>query len=279
RLGRMAWSGSTTIEVKSGYGLDPESERTLLEVAAVLDRAQPYTVVTTFLGAHVVPVEYRDRRDEYVELVCGPMMEACAPLAEFCDVFCDEAAFTVEEARRILEAGRAHGLKPKLHADQLGRVGAARLAAEVGAVSADHVDHASDADLAALAEAGTVAVLLPGASFSMRLPFPDGRRVWDAGVTVALATDCNPGTSWVERMGFVVALAVLELGLTPAEALWAATRGGALALDRPDRGRLTPGDRGDLVVLDAPSHLHLAYRPDRDLTAVVVVAGEVLGRR
>ena len=278
RVERMVRSGTTTIEIKSGYGLDVETERRMLRVAHRLGDELPVEVVATFLGAHVVPAEYRDRRDAYVDLVCGPMMDACAPLAEFCDVFCDEAAFTVDEARRILEAGIAHGLRPRLHADQLARVGAARLAAEVGAVSADHLDHATEEDLAALREAGTVAVLLPGVSLSMRTPFPDARRIWDAGVTVALATDCNPGTAWMERMSFMAALAAVEMGLTPEEALWSATRGGALALGRLDRGRLAAGDRGDLVVLDAPSYLHVPYRPDTDLAVEVVAAGRIVDR-
>jgi len=278
RVERMLRAGTTTIEIKSGYGLDVETERRMLRVAHRLGHELPVDVVATFLGAHVVPAEYRDRRDAYVDLVCGPMMDACAPLAEFCDVFCDEAAFDVDESRRILEAGIAHGLRPRVHADQLSRVGAARLAAEVGAVAADHLDHVSDEDLAALAEAGTVAVFLPGVSLSMRAPYPDARRAWDAGVTVAIATDCNPGTAWMERMSFMVALAAIEMGLTPSQSLWAATRGGALALARPDRGRLMPGDRGDLVVLDAPSHLHIPYRPDTDLVGAVVAAGRVVGR-
>jgi len=279
RLERMLAAGTTTMEVKSGYGLDVDTERRILEVTARLGEELAIDVVPTFLGAHVVPVEYRDRRAEYVELVCGPMLEACAPLAEFCDVFCDAAAFDVDEARRILLAGVAHGLRPRLHADQLSRVGATRLAAEVGAVSADHLDHASDEDLAALRTAGTVAVLLPGVSFSMRQPYPDARRIWDAGVTVALATDCNPGTAWVERMPFMVALGTLEMGLTPEEALWAATRGGALALDRPGRGRIVAGARGDLVVLDAPSYVHVPYRPDTDLVAAVIAGGAIVSGR
>jgi imidazolonepropionase len=203
------------------------------------------------------------------------MLPACAPLAEACDVFCDEGAFTIDEARRVLGAGRALGLVPRVHADQLTRTGAAVLAATMGAASADHLDHATAADAAALAAAGTAAVLIPAASFSMRSPQAPGRMLWDAGVVVALATDCNPGTSYVESMPFVIALGVVEMGLTPDEALWAATRGGALALRRPDRGRLVPGAAGDVVVLDAPSHDHLPYRPGTDLVHAVVKAGIV----
>lgn len=271
RAWRMLAAGTTTVEVKSGYGLDVVTERRMLEVARRLGEELPLDVVPTFLGAHVAPPELS--RDAYLDLVCGPMLEACAPHARFCDVFCDETAFTVEEARRVLGAGRARGLQPRVHADQLARVGAARLAAEVGAVSADHLDHATDADLAALRAAGTVAVLLPGVSLCMGVAYPDGRRVWDAGVTVALATDCNPGTAWVETMPFVVALASLEMGLTVEEAVWAATRGGALAVAEPGKGQLVPGAAADLVVLDASSPVHLAYRPDGRLVRVVVKAG------
>jgi len=276
RASRMLASGTTTVEVKSGYGLDVNTEARILGVAARLDAELPIDVVPTFLGAHVVPAEYRDRRDEYVDLVCTWMLEAAAPLATFCDVFCDEAAFTVDEARRILRAAAERGLGLRVHADQLGRIGAAALAAELAAASADHLDHATDEDFAALRESGTVAVLLPGVSFSMRMPYPDGRRVWDSGVTVALATDCNPGTSWIETMPFVIALASLNMGLSPEEALWAATRGSALSLRLHDRGHLVAGAIGDLAMLDAPSYLHLPYRPDTDIVAAVVKRGVVV---
>jgi imidazolonepropionase len=273
RARHMLENGTTTVEVKSGYGLDVDTEAKILGVAARLDAELPIDVVPTFLGAHVVPAEYRDRREDYVELVCTSMLEACAPLATFCDVFCDPAAFTVDEAKRILQAGAERGLGLRLHADQLGHVGAAALAAELGAASADHVDFATPDELAALREAGTAVVLLPGVSFSMRQPYPDGRAIWDSGVTVAIATDCNPGTAWVETMPFVIALATLHMGLTPGEALWAATAGGAAALLLADRGRLAPGAVGDLVILDAPSHLHIPYRPDGAVVAAVVKRG------
>lgn len=273
RARHMLRNGTTTLEVKSGYGLDVDTEAKLLGVAARLDAELPIDVIPTFLGAHVVPAEYRDRRDEYIELVCTYMLETCAPLATFCDVFCDRAAFTVDEARRILEAGAERGLGLRLHADQLGHVGATALAAELGAASADHVDFATAEDLAALRAAGTTAVLLPGVSFSMHQDYPDGRAIWDSGVAVAIATDCNPGTAWVETMPFMIALATLHMGLTPAEALWAATRGGATALLLSDRGHLTPGAIGDLVILDAPSYLHLPYRPDGSVVAGVVKRG------
>ena len=211
-----------------------------------------------------------------MDLVCGPMLDVCAPLARFCDVFCDEAAFSVEESRRIFDAAARHGLDLRIHADQLSRIGAAALGADVRAVSADHLDNATDDDLAAMRSAGTTAVLLPAVSFSMRLPYPNGRRIWDSGVTVALATDCNPGTANVESMPFAVALAVLNMGLTADEAIWAATRGGARSLGLDDRGRLVPGAIADLAILDAPTHLHIAYRPDADIVAAVVKRGAVM---
>ena len=276
RVWRMMANGTTTVEVKSGYGLGTETEVRMLRVANLLDEMLPMDVVPTFLGAHVLPIESRADRDAYVELVCGSMLDACAPLARFCDVFCDDAAFSVDEARRILEAAKSRGLDIRIHADQLGRVGAAVLAADLSAVSADHLDYATTEDLALMRSAGTAAVLLPAVSFSMRLPYPDGRVIWDSGVSVALATDCNPGTANVESMPFVIALAVLNMGLTADEAVWAATLGGARALGLDDRGHLVPGAIGDLVVLDAPTYLHLAYRPAADIVAAVVKRGEIL---
>jgi len=276
RASRMLAAGTTTVEVKSGYGLEVDDEAKQLAVAARVDAELPIDVVPTFLGAHVVPAEYRDRRDEYIDLVCTWMLEACAPLATFADVFCDEAAFTVDEARRILEASAERGLALRLHADQLGRIGAADLAADLGAASADHLDHATADDLARMRDAGTVAVLLPGVSFSMRLPYPDGRAIWDGGVTVAIATDCNPGTAWIETMPFVIALASLHLGLTPAESLWAATKGAAMSLLLDDRGHVSTGAIGDLVILDAPSYLHIPYRPDGEVVATVVKRGVIV---
>ncbi len=276
RVWRMLGSGTTTVEVKSGYGLDVATEEKMLRVAARLDESLPMDVVPTFLGAHVVPAEFIEDRQAYVDLVCGDMLDACAPLARFCDVFNDEAAFTVDETRRILDSAKTRGLDIRVHADQLGRVGAASLAADLSAASADHLDHATDEDLSAMADAGTSAVLLPAVSFSMRLPYPDGRRVWDSGVNVALATDCNPGTANVESMPFVIALAALNMGLTPDEAVWAATRGGALSLKLEDRGKLVRSAIADLVILDAPSHLHIPYRPDADLVAAVVKRGVIL---
>ena len=274
RAWRLLRQGTTTVEVKSGYGLDTDTEVRLLEAAGAVRGRVPIDVVATFLGAHVVAQGMG--REEYLDLVCGEMLAACAPLARYCDVFCDRGAFTVDEARRVLRAGRERGLRPRIHAEQLTRTGAARLAAELGAASADHLEHATADAAAALRQAAVVAVLLPGAAFSLRtLPAP-GRMLWDAGVTVALATDCNPGTSYVESMPFVIALACLEMGLTPEEALWAATRGGALALDLPDKGWVVEGAVADLAVLDAPSYRHLPYRPGSDLVWAVVKDGSVV---
>lgn len=274
RVMRLLRQGTTTVEVKSGYGLDTDTEVRMLEAARAVGERTPIDVVLTYLGAHVVPRDI-DRGD-YLDLVTGEMLDACVPLARYCDVFCDRGAFTVEEARRVLLAGLEGGLRPRLHAEQLAHTGAARLAAEMGAASADHLDHATPEDAVALREAGVVAVLLPAASFALRNPQAPARMLWDAGVTVALATDCNPGTSYVESMPFVIALACLEMGLTPEEALWAATRGGALALEEPDKGRVVEGAVADLAVLDAPSYRHLPYRPGSDLVWAVVKDGTVV---
>lgn len=274
RLGRMLASGTTTVEAKSGYGLTVADELRILEATGASGERSPVDVVPTFLGAHVpdrgVPV------DEYVGLVVDEMLPACAPLARFCDVFCDDAAFDAAASHRILEAARGAGLGLRIHAEQLGRSGGAALAATLGAASADHLDHATPEDAAALAAAGVVAVLLPAASLSMRSAQAPARMLWDAGATVGLATDCNPGTSNVESMGFVVALASLEMGLTPDEALWAATRGSALSLGLDDRGRILPGAVADLVVLDAPSHEHIPYRPGSNLVWKVVKRGAIV---
>jgi imidazolonepropionase len=253
-VAEMGAQGTATVEVKSGYGL------TIADEARSLRIARQVTDEVTYLGAHVVPPEYADDPDGYVELVTGPMLDACAPLARWIDVFVEEGAFDVDAARTILTAGRARGLG--LHANQLRPRPGVQLACELGAASADHCTHLTDADVDALADSDTVATLVPGADFSTRSPvYPDGRRLVDAGVTVAVATDCNPGTSFTTSMPFVIALAVRDCGLTPAEAVWAATAGGAVALRRDDVGRCTVGAAGLLTVLDAPTHVHLAYRP------------------
>jgi imidazolonepropionase len=261
-------SGTTTIESKSGYGLTVDDERRSLEVSA------EHTAEVTFLGAHVVPPEFAGRSDDYVRLVCGEMLDACAPHARWIDVFCDRGAFDREQTREILRAGVARGLLLRLHANQLQRGPGARLAVEFDAASADHLTHLTAADVDALAGGRTVATLLPGAEFSTRSPYPDARRLLDAGITVALATDCNPGSSFTTSMPFCVALAVREMRMTPDEAVWAATAGGARALRRDDVGHLGVGARADVVLLEAPSHVHLAYRPGVHLVAAVWRGGE-----
>ena len=273
RARRMLDAGTTTVEVKSGYGLAVDQEKRLLAVAAAVGAAVSLDVVPTFLGAHAVPKEFAGDPDGYIDHVIAEMLPECAPLARFCDVFCDEGVFTVVQARRVLEAGKEYGLLPRVHANQLAPSGGAQLAAEVGAVSADHLDHLDDDDIVALREAGTVAVLLPGVSLSLQLPQARGRDLWDAGVTVALGTDCNPGTSNIETMPFVIALACLQMGLSPEQALWSATRGSALALGLEDRGQLVPGARGDVVILAHPTYAHLAYRPDAPPVRGVIKRG------
>ncbi|WP_448315149.1 imidazolonepropionase [Streptomyces sp. CO7] len=257
--------GTTTVETKSGYGLTVEDEARSLRIAA------RHTPEVTYLGAHIVAPEHADDPAAYVELVTGEMLDACAPHARWVDVFCERGAFDGDQARAILTAGRERGLVPRVHANQLGHGPGVRLAVEMDAASADHCTHLTDADVDALASSGgrTVATLLPGAEFSTRAEWPDARRLLDAGVTVALSTDCNPGSSYTSSMAFCVALAVRDMGMTPDEAVWAATAGGAAALRRADVGRITPGARADLLLLDAPSHVHLAYRPGVPLVAGV----------
>jgi imidazolonepropionase len=270
-VAEMRRQGTTTVEIKSGYGLTVPDEARCLRLAAEI------TPETTFLGAHVVPPEYAGRTDEYVGLVTGPMLAACAPHARWIDVFCEPAsphAFDGDAARVVLEAGRGAGLGVRVHANQLSAGPGVQLAVELGAASADHCTHLTPADVDALAGGTTVATLMPGVEFSTRSPYPDARRLLSAGVTVALATDCNPGSCFTSSMPFCVALAVRELGMTPAEALWAATAGGAAALRRTDVGHLRPGARADLAVLDAPSYRHLAYRPGVPLAHALELADD-----
>ncbi|MEP6598340.1 MAG: imidazolonepropionase [Actinomycetota bacterium] len=262
-------SGVTTFECKSGYGLDVATEQRSLRVAG------EFTPETTFLGAHVVPLGID--RASYVELVCGPMLDACAPDARWIDAFCDQGAFDQDETAAVLCAGIARGLGARVHANQLGAGPGVRLGVELGAASVDHCTHLTGADVEALAGSATVATLLPLADFSTRSPYPDARGLLDAGATVALATDCNPGSAYSTSMPLAIALAVREMRLTPAEAVWAATAGGAQALRRDDVGVLAPGLRADLVVLDAPSPVHLAYRPGVALVAQVWRAGRRVG--
>jgi imidazolonepropionase len=273
-VGEMRAQGTTTLEIKSGYGLTVEDERRSLEIATGL------TDETTYLGAHVVPSGIA--ADDYVRLVTGEMLRACAPYAKWVDAFCERGAFDGDQTRAVLEAGIKAGLQARVHANQLGEGPGVRIACELGAASADHCTHLTAADVDALAACapkgapGTVATLLPGAEFSTRSPYPDARRLLDAGAVVALATDCNPGSSYTSSMAFCVALAVREMGMTPLEAIRAATRGGARALRRTDVGWLLPGARADLVVLDAPSYVHLAYRPGVPLVHQVFLGGLLL---
>ena len=264
----MHRQGTTTVEVKSGYGLTVADEVRSLRLAGEV------TDDTTYLGAHVVAPEYADDPAGYLDLVTGPMLAACAPLARWVVVFCERGAFDADAARAVIRAGSEHGLLPRIHANQLGPGPGIAVACEVGAASADHCTYASADDLAGLADAGVVATLLPAVEFSTRSPYPDARRFLRAGVTLALATDCNPGSGYSSSMPLCIALGVREMFLSPEQALTAATLGGAQALRRDDVGHLRVGARADLVVLSAPSFLHLAYRPGVPLVAATYLAGQ-----
>ena len=264
-LAEMRAQGTTTVEIKSGYGL------TVLDESRSLAIAKQFTPETTYLGAHVVPTG--TIAADYVDLVTGPMLDACAPHARWIDVFCEAGAFDADAARTVLAAGARAGLMPRIHANQLGHGPGVQVACEVGAAAADHCTYLTDADISALADATVVAGLLPGVEFSTQSPYPDARRLLDAGVTVSLATDCNPGSSYTSSMPFCIAVAVRDMGMSPREALWSATMGGAASLCRDDIGRLTLGAKADYVVLDAPSFVHLAYRPGVPLVASTWRAG------
>ncbi len=255
--------GTTTVEIKSGYGLSVKDERRSLEIAGEI------TDETTFLGAHVVPVEYRDSPKDYVDLVCGLMLEEVAPFAKWIDVFCDKGAFTVDDSRRILKAGIAKGLLPRLHANQLEEGQGVSLGVELDAASVDHVSHLSEADIELLSTSNTVATLLPGAEFSTQSPYPDVRPLLEASIVVALASDCNPGSSYTTSMAFIIAMAVREMRFSPEQAVWSATMGGAKALRRTDIGYLSEGASADFQILNAPSYIHLAYRPGVNLVEQV----------
>ncbi len=265
----MLAQGTTTFECKSGYGLTVADEARSLALAA------EFTPEVTYLGAHVVAPEFDGDAAGYVHLVCGDMLAACAPHAKWIDVFCERGAFDADQARAVLLAGESAGLEPRIHANQLGPGPGVQVAVEAGAASADHCTFLSDADVDALASSGgTVATLLPGVEFSTRSPYPDARRLLDAGVTVAIASDCNPGSCFTSSMPLCIALAVREMRMTTAEALWAATAGGAHALRRTDVGHLAPGGRADLIMLEAPSHAYLAYRPGVPLIAGIWRSGQ-----
>ncbi len=267
--GEMLAQGTTTFECKSGYGLTVPDEARSVALAAEV------TPEVTYLGAHVIPPEFDGDVGGYVDLVCGDMLAACALQAKWVDVFCEDGAFGADEARAVLLAGETAGLQARVHANQLGPGPGVQVAVEAAAASADHCTFLTDADVDALASSGgTVATLLPGVEFSTRQPYPDARRLLTAGVTVAIASDCNPGSCYTSSMPLCVALAVREMRMTTAEAVWAATAGGAHALRRTDVGHLGVGARGDLIMLDAPSHSYLAYRPGVPLIVGVWRAGE-----
>jgi imidazolonepropionase len=274
RVAEMRTLGTTTVEIKSGYGL------TVADEVRALRLAGQFSSETTFLGGHVVPDEYANDRAGYVDLVTGPMLRAATPYARWIDVFCEphsRHAFDGDEARAILAAGADVGLGLRVHGNQLGPGPGVQLAVELGAASVDHCTHLDDADVDALAAAAgrTVATLLPGVEFCTRSPYPDAARLIAAGVSVALATDCNPGTCYSSSMPWVISLAVRELGMTPAQALFAATAGSARALRRTDIGCLVLGSRADLTVLDAPSYLHLAYRPGVPIARALDLAANI----
>jgi imidazolonepropionase len=269
----MLGQGITTFECKSGYGLTVADEERSVRLAAGV------TPEVTYLGAHVVAPEFSADPEGYVDLVTGPMLAACAPHARWIDVFCEDGAFGADEARAVLAAGLAAGLRPRVHANQLGYGPGVTVAVEADAASADHCTFLTDADIDALAASRTVATLLPGVEFSTRQPYPDARRLLDAGVIVAVATDCNPGSCFTSSMPFCIALAVRDMHMTTQEAVWAATAGGAWALRRDDVGHLGVGARADLIMLDAPSHAYLAYRPGVPQIAAVWQAGRLIAGR
>ncbi|WP_193078621.1 imidazolonepropionase [Brevibacterium aurantiacum] len=269
-LGQATRQGTTTFEIKSGYGLTLADE---LQALRIINR---HTEESTLIAAHVVPPEYKDNPEAYVDLVINEIIPAATGQAKWIDVFCEKGAFTEDQTRRIIEAGKAAGMKPRLHANQLTEGGALKLGAELGCVSVDHATFASDSDLAALAAAGTVVTLLPSIEFSTRQPYPDARRYVEAGVTLAIATDCNPGSGFSNSVPFAIAIGVRDMHFTVEQAAWAVTAGGANALQRTDVGHLGAGARADLVILDAPSYRHLAYRPGVQLVERVYSGGELV---
>ena len=273
RLDSMLRHGTTTAEVKSGYGLTAADEAKQLRAAGA---PHPLRRELTFLGAHFVPPEYAGRAEDYIRLVCNEMIPACAPLARWCDVFCDEGAFTVDQARRVLLSGRAAGLSLRIHADELARSGGSLLAAELGCASADHLIHATWEEIAAMKDAGVVAVMLPGTSYTLGVEFAPARAFLEAGVTIALASDFNPGTCDCENLQMMISLACQGMKLTPDEALYAATVGGAAALQRSDVGSLEPGKRCDFCLLVAESRTELPYHFGVNLVGDVVLGGRVV---
>jgi imidazolonepropionase len=273
RVAEFHRSGITTFESKSGYGL------TVADEARTVRLNSEVTTESTFLGAHVVPAEFAKNPDDYVELVCNEMMFASAPAAKWVDVFCDRGAFDFDQSEQVLRAGISAGLMPRIHANQLEVGRGVELAVKLDCASADHCTHLTSRDIELLAGSKTVATLLPGAEFSTRAEYPDARRLWGAGVTVAIATDCNPGSSFTTSMAFCIAVAVRDMHFTPEQAIWSATKGGAIALRRSDIGGLSVGMRADFAVLDAPNGIHIAYRPGVDLIESTWIAGKPVHRR
>lgn len=264
RVNEARRSGTTTIEIKSGYGLETAAEVRSLQVAS------EFTAEVTFLGAHIVPAEYKHDPDSYVSLVTGAMLSEAAPHAKWIDVFCETGAFSADQSRAVLRAGKAAGLGLRVHGNQLGHGPGVQLAVEEGAASVDHCTFLSDKDIEALAGSSTFATFLPATDFSTRQPYPDARRAIDAGVNVALAANCNPGSSYTTSIPFCIALAVRDMHMTVEEAVVAATLGGAAALQRTDVGRLSSGSAGHALILEAPTYHHLAYRPGVQLIRTTI---------
>lgn len=279
RLNRMLSYGTTTAEAKSGYGLSTEAEVKSLEILRNLNETHPLDLIPTFLGAHEVPDEFRNKREKYIDLLIGEMIPKVATekLAEFCDIFCEEGVFSVEESRRILEAARRKGMKLKLHADELTSSGGAELAAELGAISADHLVHVSEEGIKALAKSGTVAVLLPGTSFSLNKgQYAPARKMIEAGVAVALSTDCNPGSSYTESLQIIVTLAALHLGMSAAEAISAVTVNAACAVGRAGLlGTLKPGLQADIVLWNMNDYREMPYHYGVNLAEKVIKRGKI----
>ncbi len=280
RLRRMLEAGTTTAEIKSGYGLTPDDEIKMLQAVGQLAKRQPVELIGTYLAAHTVPGEFVGRPSEYLDLVLDPAVLKRITddgLAEFADVFCERTAFDVDASRRFLTVCKEHGLIPRLHADQITQCGASRLAAELGAASADHLERIDDDGIAAMRSAGTVAVLLPGCSFFLGVEQAPARRLIDAGLPVALATDLNPGSSLIESMPLVMSIACTQMHMTPTEALIASTANAAAAIRRRDRlGALLPGMQADMVILDVPNHLQWAYHVGRNCVRTVIKNGNIV---
>ncbi len=279
RLDRMLAFGTTTVEAKSGYGLDVETELKCLEVISRLNSEHAIDMVPTYLGAHAIPPEYSDNPDEYVDLAVNEVIPKVAEkkMAEFCDIFCEKGVFSVEQSRKILEAGKAQGLTPKIHADEIVQLGGTELAAEVGAISASHLVQSSDSGLKAMAESGVIGVLVPGTPFAlMQNKYPKARYMIDTGVPVALATDLNPNC-WTESMQFIIALACYNMRMLPSEAIVASTINAAHAVNRAHEvGSLDVGKKADIIILNCLNHMHIPYRFGGNLVETVVKGGEIV---